>query len=198
MSVAARASLHPSLASAAPRGRQEGASRARASPGKTLLLARLARPHSQRAHRLMAARTRRGSLARPPLRPAGLAKALLRRGVSARDLAARGPRKGDPAEEGVPPSSRKDQPKGASAAIGTVSLDLRVGKLRPERDGDCPRSAADARSGTVVFRSYSLSARTGGDHPPLVTSSSWPLGAGVVGAALRPKCPGARAPAGWV
>lgn len=166
MSVAARASLHPSPASAARRGRQEGASQARASPGKTLLLASLAGPHSQRAHRLMAAGTRRGSLLRPPLGPAGLAKALPRRGVSARDLAARGPRKGDPAEEGVPPSSRKDQPKGASAAIGSFSLYLRVGKLRPESGGDCPRSAADDRSGTVVFRSHSLFARSGEDHPP--------------------------------
>lgn len=113
----------------------------------------------------MAAGTLRGPLARSPLRPAGLAKALLRRGVSAGDLGAREPRKGDPAEEGVPPSSRKDQPKGGSAAIGTVSTDLRAGKLRPERDGDCPRSAADARSGTVIFRSRSLSWRSGEDHP---------------------------------
>lgn len=99
----------------------------------------------------MAAGTRRRSLKRPPDGPSWRARsALLRLWASAGDLAVRGRRKGHRAEESLPPSSRKDQLKEASVDRDS-SLCLQAGKLRPERSGDCTRSLATTRPGSLVF-----------------------------------------------
>lgn len=201
MRVAARAPPRPSPAPVAPPGRQEGASRARARPGKTpsvvpaRLPLRLAGPSSLRADRLMAGLPP-AALPTPragPARPV----ALLRRWVSAGDLAAPG------AETGRPGAGRRaSQVPGrpASAAIQTVGLGLRVWKLRPQRAG-----AAQGQRRTTLDPGLWSSAPVrlrfafhGGERGARrrVAPSPRP-GPGVAGAALRPLGRRARASAGW-
>lgn len=71
----------------------------------------------------------------PSGQPRAPTRVLLRLWVSAGDLAAPRPRKGNRAEEGVLPSSRKDRTEGVNTAIETVSFFLRVGKQTRARWG---------------------------------------------------------------
>lgn len=126
---------------------------------RPLFLSGLVGPNSARAHCQMAASARRYPLRVHPSRQPGTPLTRCCSDGFLQATSQAGLKKGDREEEGVLSSSGKGRPKGARVAIETISPGLLMGKLRLEQGGDCPRSAEDCRSGTLVFYSHSLSTR---------------------------------------